>query len=65
MGSLATKEDLARVEGALKRDLALVQGKIALLEEKVDGLSNALMLRLGGIVIVVVGLAVAVLRLWE
>lgn len=76
MGSLATKEDLARsegvlkqdigrLEGELKQDIARLEGRIDRLEEKVDGLANALMLRLGGVVVVVVGLGVAVLRLWE
>ena len=53
---LATKADLARLEGRMEARFAQMEARFAQME-------NRLLLKFGGLVIATVGVAVAVLRL--
>jgi hypothetical protein len=55
--NVATKQDLQRVEAALKADIAGVRGNLELVRHQ-------LMTRLGGLMVVLAGLLFAALHYW-
>ena len=67
--TLATKQDLDILRRDMKSRFELVDQKIenlrTKLESKIDGLEHRMTIKLGSMMIVGVGLAIAVLRLWS
>jgi len=66
--TLATKSDLREAIGGLraelKEDTAKLHTEIAVIRKDVEAMGNKLLIRLAGVLIAVIGAAVAVLRYW-
>jgi 2-phosphoglycerate kinase len=66
--NVATKADLARVETALRTDLRDFDQRsdfqFQRIERRIDGVAHRLIIRLGGLIVVGLGLLFTALRIW-
>ena len=60
--TLATKEDIARLEGKMGAMNERLEGKIGGLDGKIDAMANRLLIRLTGVMAALLAIAVAAAR---
>jgi hypothetical protein len=68
--SASLGERVSRLEGvsehfATKEDIARFEGKMTSLENKIDAMEMRLLIRLGGLIVVAVGIVVAIEKFWS
>jgi hypothetical protein len=66
--NVATKQDLQRLEAAVKSDIVALRlelkADIARVEQRLDVVEHRLLIRLGGLIVAAAGIMLAVLRYW-
>ena len=60
--TLATKEDIARLDGKIDAVAERLNGKIVQLDAKIDAMANRLLIRLSAVAIAITSIAIAVVK---